>query len=154
MNVLGYDPYLSPERAEELGITLVSLDELLRRSDYITIHVPKSNDTVNLINRESFAKMKDGVYIINCARGGLVNEQDLAEALKSGRIAGAAVDVVSAEPVRPENPLLEADNCLITPHIAWATATARQNLMNTTVTNIKAFMAGRPVNVVNSGFLR
>lgn len=92
--------------------------------------------------------------LINASRGGLVNEQHLADALNSGRIAGAAVDVVSAEPVRPENPLLKADNCLITPPIAWATATARQNLMNATVTNIQAFMDGRPVNVVNSGFLR
>jgi D-3-phosphoglycerate dehydrogenase len=128
MNVLGYDPYLSPQRAEELGVTLVSMDELLTRSDYITIHVPKSNDTVNLINRESFARMKDGVYIINCARGGLVNEKDLHEAIKSGKVAGAALDVFVKEPPEADNPLLDCEEVICTPHLGASTEEAQEKV--------------------------
>jgi D-3-phosphoglycerate dehydrogenase len=128
MNVVGYDPYLSPERAEELGIALVSMDELLKRSDYITIHVPKSNDTVNLINRESFTKMKDGVYIINCARGGLVNEQDLHDAIKAGKVAGAALDVFVKEPPEPDNPLLDCEEVICTPHLGASTEEAQEKV--------------------------
>lgn len=128
MNVLGYDPYLSPERAEEMGVTLVSMDELLTRSDYITIHVPKSNDTVNLINRESFARMKDGVYIINCARGGLVNEEDLHEAIRSGKVAGAALDVFVKEPPEADNPLLDCEEVICTPHLGASTEEAQEKV--------------------------
>jgi glycerate dehydrogenase len=98
--------------------------------------------------------MKRGALFINAARGGLVNENDLAEALNTGRIAGAAIDVVSIEPIRSDNPLLGARNCLITPHMAWATLTARQRLMKGTVENIEAFLSGRPKNVVNAQHLR
>ena len=100
MNVLAHDPFLSPERAEKLGVELANLDDLLKRSDYITIHVPKSKETINLVNKELFSKMKDGVFLINCARGGIVNEKDLCDAIKSGKVAGAALDVFEKEGIR------------------------------------------------------
>jgi glycerate dehydrogenase len=153
MKVLAFDP-ATQAPPEFSNFTYTSLRELFSQSDVVTLHCLMNDQNRGFVDRSLIGLMKKSAFLINTSRGGLVNEQDLSEALNSGRIAGAAVDVVSAEPVRPENPLLKADNCLITPHIAWATATARQNLMNTTVTNIKAFMAGRPVNVVNSGFLR
>ena len=94
-------------------------------------------------------RMKRGAFLINTSRGGLVDERDLAEALRSGQVAGAAVDVVSAEPIRLDNPLLSAPNCLITPHMAWTTLAARERLMRTTAENVAAFLAGKPINVVN-----
>jgi glycerate dehydrogenase len=153
MGVLAFDP-ATQSPAEFSNFKYTSLRELFSQSDVVTLHCLMNDQNRGFVDRSLIGLMKKSAFLINASRGGLVNEQDLAEALNSGRIAGAAVDVVSAEPVRPENPLLKADNCLITPHIAWATATARQNLMNTTVTNIKSFMAGRPVHVVNSGCLR
>jgi glycerate dehydrogenase len=151
MDVLAFDP-AAQTPPDFSNFRYTSIGELFSQADVVTLHCLMNDQNKGFVDRSLIGLMKKSAFLINASRGGLVNEQDLAEALKSGRIAGAAVDVVSAEPVRPENPLLKADNCLITPHIAWATA--RQNLMNTTVTNINAFMAGRPVNVVNSGFLR
>ncbi|MBW2183692.1 MAG: phosphoglycerate dehydrogenase, partial [Deltaproteobacteria bacterium] len=116
MNVVAYDPFLSPEGAEKLGVELVSMDDLLNRSDYITVHVPKTNDTGNLINKEFFSKMKDGVFLINCARGGIVNEKDLYDAIKSGKVAGAALDVFEKEPPDADNPLVDLDEVICTPH--------------------------------------
>jgi len=126
----------------------VSLDELLATSDVISLHCPLTRETEGIINRETIGKMKDGVMIINTARGGLVNEEDLSQALNSGKVASAAVDVVSVEPVLEDNPLLKAKNCLITPHIAWAPKEARERLMDIAVENLSAFLSGAPVNMV------
>jgi len=128
MNVIAYDPFLSSEGAEKLGVELVTMDELLQRSDYITIHVPKTSDTVNLINKELFSKMKDGVLLINCARGGIVNEKDLCDAIKSGKVAGAALDVFEKEPPDADNPLLGLDEVICTPHLGASTEEAQENV--------------------------
>ena len=139
-------------RKDELseGIHDVSLDELLAQSDIISLHCPLTPETEHLIRRESIDKMKDGVLIINTSRGPLVHESDLAEALNSGKVAGAAIDVVSQEPIVAENPLFTARNCLITPHIAWAPRESRSRLMNIAVENLQAFLAGTPTNVIQA----
>ena len=124
-------------------------DTLFRESDVIFLHCPLFPDTEGIINKENIDKMKDGVIIINNSRGGLVIEQDLADALNSGKVYAAGLDVVSTEPIRGDNPLLKAKNCMITPHISWAAKASRQRIMDITVNNIKAFMDGAPVNVVN-----
>jgi len=130
------------------GEGTVSLETVLAQSDVISLHCPLTADNAEMINRESISLMKDGVLLVNTARGGLINEADLREALLSGKVAGAAVDVVSIEPVRGDNPLLGLDNCLITPHIAWASKESRQRLMDAAVENLRAYLAGTPVNNV------
>ena len=127
----------------------VDLDTLLRTSDVIALHCPLFPETEGIINKANIEKMKDGVIIINNSRGQLVVEQDLADALNSGKIYAAGLDVVSTEPIRPDNPLLGAKNCLITPHISWAPKESRQRIMDTSVENLRAFAEGRPINVVN-----
>ncbi|MCL5021872.1 MAG: phosphoglycerate dehydrogenase [Nitrospirae bacterium] len=127
MNVIGYDPYLSDENAKEMGIEKVDLPDLFRRSDFITFHTPITTETRNLVNRQTIQEMKDGVRIINCARGGIVNETDLYEALKSGKVAGAAIDVFEKEPP-VDNPLLSLDNVICTPHLGAATEEAQENV--------------------------
>ncbi|MEV8466091.1 phosphoglycerate dehydrogenase [Fluviibacterium sp. DFM31] len=127
MKVIAYDPFLGDERAKKLGVTKVSLDELLARADFITLHVPKTEKTANILSREAIAKTKKGVRIINCARGGLVDEVALAEALKSGHVAGAAFDVFSVEPAT-ENPLFNLPNVVCTPHLGAATTEAQENV--------------------------
>ena len=127
----------------------VELDELLARSDVIALHCPLFPSTKGIISRENIAKMKDGVILLNNSRGPLVDEQALADALNSGKVYAAGLDVVSTEPIRGDNPLLKAKNCFITPHISWAPKEARERIMSCTVENVKAFMAGSPVNVVN-----
>ncbi len=127
----------------------VDLDRLLAESDVIFLHCPLFPQTQGIINKETIARMKDGVILINNSRGQLVVEQDLADALNSGKVYAAGLDVVSTEPVKPDNPLLGAKNCIITPHISWAAREARQRIMDITVANIQAFMDGKPVNVVN-----
>lgn len=127
----------------------VELDELFSRADVISMHIPAFPDTVGMINRETIAKMKDGVIFINNSRGALVVEQDLADALNSGKIYAAGLDVVSQEPISDDSPLLTAKNCIITPHISWAPRESRQRIMDTTEENIRAFLAGKPQNVVN-----
>ena len=127
----------------------VALEELLARSDVISLHCPLTADNERFINAERLARMKPTALLINAARGQLVNEPDLAAALDAGGIAGAAVDVLSAEPPPADNPLLTARNCVITPHIAWATRSARQRLIDTTIDNLRRFLAGTPVNVVS-----
>lgn len=127
----------------------VEMDELLAKSDVITLHCPLFPNTKGIICKENIDKMKDGVIILNSSRGPLVVEQDLADALRSGKVKAAAVDVVSAEPMTNDNPLLTAPNCIITPHIAWAPKEARQRIMDTTAKNIEAFLKGSPINVVN-----
>ena len=127
----------------------VALDELLARSDVISLHCPATPENTGMINRDTIAKMKDGVILINNARGQLLNEQDVADALNSGKIHAAGLDVVATEPIRADNPLLKAKNCIITPHISWAPRESRQRIMDTAVANAKAYLAGAPINVVN-----
>ena len=127
MKVVAYDPFLSQERAEKLGVQKVDLDELLARADFITLHVPKTEQTSNILNAEAIAKMKPGVRVINCARGGLVDEVALAEALKSGHVAGAAFDVFEVEPAT-DSPLFNLPNVVCTPHLGAATTEAQENV--------------------------
>jgi glycerate dehydrogenase len=148
MSILAYDLF-APMSSEEGPVKWCELDELFARADVISLHCPLTPQTAGLINRERLRLVKPSAFLINTARGALVVEADLADALNAGRLAGAAVDVVSQEPVRPENPLFGVRNCLITPHIAWATTEARARLMDATVANVAGFLAGQPINVVN-----
>jgi glycerate dehydrogenase len=135
--------------AETDGIRSVDLDTLLRESDVVTLHCPLTPETTRMVNTQFLAKMKPTAFLINTARGGLLDESALADALNNDRIAGAGLDVLSAEPPPPDNPLLSAKNCIITPHIAWATKTARVRLLQVTADNIRAWLDGKPQNVVN-----
>ena len=145
MKVLAYDEHVI-EEAKGLG-EYVSLDELLSQSDVISLHCPLFPSTAGIINKDNIAKMKDGTIIINTSRGPLIVEQDLADALNAGKVYAAAVDVVSTEPIKADNPLLKAKNCIITPHIAWAPKESRKRLMDIAVDNLKAFLDGKPVNI-------
>ena len=149
---LGMTVLASGSRETEAGRAIaeyVDLDTLYARSDVIALHCPLFPETKDMINRESIAKMKDGVILINNSRGGLIVEQDLADALNSGKVLAAGVDVVSTEPIRGDNPLLTAKNCFITPHISWAPKEARQRILDCTEENLRGFLADSPVNVVN-----
>jgi D-3-phosphoglycerate dehydrogenase / 2-oxoglutarate reductase len=128
MSVVAFDPYLAPERAERMGVTMLELDELLRRADIISVHTPLTPETRGIINAQAIEKMKPGVLIVNCARGGIINEHDLAEALKTKRVAAAAFDVFEEEPVKTDNPLLGLDNFICTPHIGAQTTEAQENV--------------------------
>ncbi|MDR2302402.1 MAG: D-2-hydroxyacid dehydrogenase [Deltaproteobacteria bacterium] len=147
MEVLAYDSFESDEG--RAIARYVSLDELLAKSDVISLHCPLFHETEGIVNKNSIAKMKDGVIIINNSRGGLIVEEDLAEALNSGKVWAAGLDVVSHEPIKSDNPLLKTKHCLITPHIAWAPKESRQRLMNIGVQNLKGFLEGKPENLVN-----
>ena len=125
------------------------VDELLSQADVVSLHCPLLPQTQGIINAKSLALMKPSAFLINVSRGPLLIEQDLADALNNGRLAGAAVDVLSSEPPSPDNPLLHAKNCIVTPHIAWATKEARTRLLNAAIANVRAFLDGDPVNVVN-----
>jgi len=147
MKVLAYDEYPN-DAGRKIG-TYVTLDELLAESDVIALHCPLFPSTKGIISRQTIARMKDGVIILNNSRGPLVVEQDLADALNSGKVYAAGLDVVSVEPIRDDNPLLKAKNCIITPHISWAPVEARQRIMDMSVDNLRQFLNGTPVNVVN-----
>ena len=147
MQVIAYDVYESD--AGRAVVTYVDLDTLLSTADVISLHCNLTPENTGLINRDTIAKMKDGVILINNARGQLIVEKDLADALNSGKVAAAGLDVVSTEPIKPDNPLLAAKNCIITPHISWAPRESRQRIMDTTVENVRMFLAGTPQNVVN-----
>lgn len=149
LNILAYGSKPKPELISET-CKYVTLDELLAQSDIISLHCPLFDDTKGIINKDTIAKMKDGVMIINTSRGPLVVEQDLTDGLNSGKVGYAALDVVSLEPIAATNPLLKAKNCIITPHIAWAPKESRIRLMNIAVDNLAAYISGSPVNVVNS----
>jgi len=147
LDVLAYDEYPNDE-GRAIG-EYVELDELLAKSDIISLHVPLFPSTEHIVRKENIAKMKDGVIIINTSRGPLVDEEDMVEALESGKVYYYATDVASVEPIKADNPLLKAKNCIITPHIAWAPKESRQRLMDVAVDNLRQFQAGNIVNAVN-----
>ena len=148
MKVLAYDSRMD-ESLNSADFRFVPLNALLAESDVISLHCPLFDSTRGIINRESISRMKDGVMIVNTSRGPLIVEQDLADALNSGKVAYAAVDVLSVEPPKQDNPLIAAKNCLITPHIAWAPKESRARLMAIAVDNLRQFLQGHPVNQVN-----
>jgi glycerate dehydrogenase len=148
IKVLAYDTFQDHELENE-NCRYTGLDELLAKSDVIALHCPLFAETEGIINKTTIAKMKDGVIILNNSRGPLIVEADLAEALNSGKVYAAGLDVVSTEPIRGDNPLLRAKNCLITPHISWAPKESRQRLMDIAVNNLRQYLKGNPVNVVN-----
>lgn len=148
MKVLAYDTFQNPE-LESDTCRYADLDEVLGSSDVIALHCPLFADTEGIINKNTIAKMKDGVIILNNSRGPLIVEQDLADALASGKVYAAGLDVVSSEPIKGDNPLLNAPNCIITPHISWAPKESRKRLMDIAVDNVKAFLNGTLQNVVN-----
>ena len=147
MNVIAYDIY--PNESGRVIADYVTLDELFANSDVISLHCNLTPENTEMINRNNIAKMKDGVILLNNARGQLVNEADLADALASRKVAAAGLDVVSTEPIKADNPLLSVPNCIITPHISWAPKESRSRIMDSTVENIRAFLAGKPVHVIN-----
>ncbi len=147
MKVLAYDPHAAGQSSDIAEY--VDLDELLAQSDVIALHCPLFPATEGIICKENIAKMKDGVILLNNSRGPLVVEQDLADALNSGKVYAAGLDVVSTEPIHGDNPLLTAKNCFITPHISWTPRESRQRIMDASVENLRGFAQGTPVNVVN-----
>lgn len=147
MKVIAFDEY--PNDAGKKLAEYVSLDTVFSKSDVIALHCPLFPSTEGIINKDNIAKMKDGVIILNNSRGPLIVEQDLADALNSGKVYAAGVDVVSTEPIKGDNPLLNAKNCVITPHISWAPKESRQRLMNIAVDNLESFLKESPKNVVN-----
>lgn len=150
MKVIAYDPFLASERAEKLGVEKVDLDELLARSDIITLHTPLTDATKNILNAEAFSKCKKGVRIVNCARGGLVNEADLKAALESGQVAGAALDVFTVEPAK-ENPLFGMENVICTPHLGASTVEAQENVALQIAEQMSDYLVrGVIVNAINS----
>lgn len=151
MDVVGYDPFMTEERAKELGIEFYkNLDDMLDKCDFITVHVPKNEETTGLLNAERIAKMKQGVRLINCARGGIIDEQALADGIKSGQVAGAALDVYTSEPVEADNPVLGLDNVLTVPHLGASTAEAQENVALEAVELMIAYLTrGEIKNAIN-----
>ena len=138
------------QRKDEEGVRFTSVDELFRQADVVSLHCPLTPETQGMVNAARLATMKPAAFLINTGRGPLVVEQDLADALRNAQLAGAAVDVLSTEPPAADNPLLTAPHCLITPHLAWAARASRQRLMDAVAENVRAFLAGAAVNVVNA----
>jgi glycerate dehydrogenase len=147
MKVIAYRK--NPARTENDDIKMVALEELFRRSDVVSLHCPLTEETKGLINAERLSWMKPNAVVLNTGRGPLINEADLAEALRNGTIDGAGLDVLSVEPPKPDNPLLSAPNCIITPHVAWATFEARKRLLQMVADNLESFIEGKPRNVVS-----
>ncbi|MBI4816995.1 MAG: phosphoglycerate dehydrogenase [Deltaproteobacteria bacterium] len=151
MKVIAYDPFVTPERAREIGVELVGLDELLRRSDYLSLHVPLLESTKNIIDRAAIEKMKPGAFLIDAARGGLVDEQAVADAVKSGRLGGAAFDVFATEPPAKDNPLLGVDKIILTPHLGASTDEAQENVSIAVAEQVVDFLrTGAVKNAVNA----
>jgi glycerate dehydrogenase len=148
MNILAYDAYQNSALENE-QCHYAELEEVLEKCDVISLHAPLTPQTQGMINKNSISRMKDGVIILNNSRGPLIVEQDLKDALDSGKVYAAGLDVVSSEPINPNNPLLQAKNCFITPHISWAPKESRARLMNIAIENLKGFLDGKPVNVVS-----
>ncbi len=150
MRVLAYDPYLAPSRAKALDVEAVDLETIFRESDYITVHMPKTERTANMIDRDAFAMMKDGVHIVNCARGGLVNEKDLIDALKSGKVASAGLDVYEKEPLAKESEFRKLPNVVLTPHLGASTKEAQENVgVEVAEAILEALAGGVIMNAVN-----
>jgi len=151
LEILAYDPFLTEEKAISIGVKKIeTIDEVLKFADYVTLHLPKNEDTINLFNKERFAKMKNGAYLINCARGGIINETDLLEALNSGKIKGAGLDVFEKEPVDPDNPLVKHPNVITTPHLGASTVEAQINVSIAIAKQIgDYFTKGEIKNAVN-----
>jgi glycerate dehydrogenase len=147
MKILAYDPQFQGEVPPE--VELADLDRLFRTSDAVSLHCPLTRENWAMVDAARLAQMKATAFLINTSRGPLIDESALAEALNTGRIAGAGLDVLSIEPPPPDHPLLTAKNCFVTPHVAWATRAARQRLLDTAVENVRAFLGGRPVNVIS-----
>src|SRR5215210_2822073 len=148
MNIIGNSRHWT-NQSQRPNFRWAEITELLAQSDVVSIHCPLFPDTKGLINKESLKSMKSSAFLLNTSRGPIIVDEDLADALNNDVIAGAGIDVLSAEPPSQENPLFSAKNCIITPHIAWATKEARARLLDTTVSNLSAFLRGNPVNVVN-----
>lgn len=148
MNVLAYDPYVEKPPVE--GVRMVDYETLLRESDVVSFHVPLTDETHGMLDKKGLALMKKTAFVLNTSRGPVINNRDLADALNEERIAGAGLDVLEVEPPPMSNPLISAKNCFITPHISWAARSARARLMSTVLDNIKAWLAGKPINVVNN----
>lgn len=148
MNVIYYNPR-EKERTDVYPARRVSWEELLKMSDVLSLHCPLFPETKGMINKDTLAKMKDGVILLNNSRGGLIVEKDLADALNSGKVLAAGLDVVSTEPILKDNPLLKAKNCIITPHISWAPRETRMRLMDIAVQNLRNYLSNAPSNVVN-----
>lgn len=150
MNVLAHNPtYRNKTRLDYMRFDWCSLEQIFRESDYVSLHCPLTAKNQGLVDGKLIALMKPTAVLINTSRGGLINEKALADALREHKISGACLDVVSQEPITPENPLLSAPNCLITPHNAWSTLESRQRLMQKTAENVEAFLSGHPINQVN-----
>ena len=147
MDVIAFHKH--PGRDARPGVRFVDLDELFAGSDVLTLHAPLTEENAGVISRQRLQQMKSSAYLINTSRGGLINEVDLKEALLAGDVAAAALDVLSVEPPAADHPLFEVDNCILTPHNAWATREARERLLDGTVENIRAFISGKVRNVVN-----
>jgi glycerate dehydrogenase len=147
MNVLVHRRSTKAEPRE--NISLVDRETLFRQSDVVSLHCPATADTIGFVNRALLSRMKQTAWLLNTSRGSLLNEADVADALNTGLIAGAGLDVLAIEPPVPNNPLITAKNCIITPHIAWASFEARQRLMHLVADNIRAFLAGSPINTVS-----
>ncbi|OIO36632.1 MAG: glycerate dehydrogenase [Candidatus Omnitrophica bacterium CG1_02_46_14] len=146
MKILAYDNFI--KEPPVTGAVMTDLESLFQKSDIVSLHCPLTDENKGFINKTRLETMKKTAFLINTSRGPLIDEQALADALNSGRIAGAGLDVLSSEPPKPDNPLLKAKNCIITPHIAWATRAARERLMKIAIDNMKAFIDGKPANVV------
>ena len=147
MNVIAYDLY--PNESGKAIAEYVDLDTVLAQSDVLFLHCNLTPENTGLINKENIAKMKDGAILINNGRGQLIDEQDVADALNSGKLYAAGLDVVYTEPIKADNPLLGAKNCILTPHMSWGAKEARQRIMNITVDNVKAYLDGAAINVIN-----
>lgn len=146
MEVIGYDPYVNEERAKNMGIEVTSLDDIYARADFITVHMPLTPETKNMINKDTMAKMKKGVRLINCARGGIINEADLAEAVKHGIVAGAAIDVFESEPLGLDHPLVGVPNIVLTPHLGASTVEAQIGVSVDVAHGVAAALRGEPVS--------
>lgn len=152
MRIIAHAPRI-PQDAGAVPVRFVGLEELFSTADVVSLNCPQTGDNAGFVNSRLLGMMKSNAFLINVARGGLVNEADLAQALQTGRIAGAGLDVVAHEPMLADNPLLDAPNCIFTPHIAWASLAARQRLVSIVSANVASYLAGAPANVVNSQYL-
>ena len=151
MNVIGFDPYFNDDQIRERGAEPVTFDELLAQADYVTVHVPKTEETTHLFNAETIAKMKDGAYLINCARGGIVDEEALCDALEAGKLSGAALDVFETEPPSENHRLLFRDDLVCTPHLGASTAEAQVNVAVAAAEQIVKYLKeGKAINAVNA----